>query len=72
MNPFGLANDINHSTQNLVIDQELYNYDYWAFHPMDNTATVEMAKDDFLKFLDSHKVKYVKMDLLQKPVENKQ
>ena len=32
---------------------------------MDNTATVELLRTDFEKFLDHHKIAYQKLDLTQ-------
>jgi hypothetical protein len=40
VNPFGLLNDEQHQVKKLIIDEKLFNYEFWAFHPMDNTATI--------------------------------
>ena len=58
VNPFSLVNDHEFAVSNTFIDEKLYGYDYWAFHPMDNTATVEVQREDVLKFLDIHQIKY--------------
>ena len=40
VNPFALSNDKNHYVKQLIIDELLDKHDHWAFHPMDNSATV--------------------------------
>lgn len=67
INPFSLSNDEKNEVK-VAIDEHLYKDEYWAFHPMDNTATVEIKRDDFLKFLDEFKVKYNRL-ALDVPVE---
>jgi hypothetical protein len=65
VNLFSLANDEKKEVKKLLIDEKLYGFEDWAFHPMDNTATVELKKDDAIKFLDHFKIPYEKMDLTQ-------
>lgn len=36
---------------------------------MDNSATVELSREDFFKFLDHHKINYQKMDLTKEVVK---
>jgi hypothetical protein len=60
---FGLANDEKKEVKKLIIDEKLYNFDQWSFHPMDNSATIEIARDDAFKFLDHFKISYEKIDL---------
>jgi Ala-tRNA(Pro) deacylase len=50
VSPFGLINDINHSV-NVLIDQVFWNNELLSFHPNINTATIELSKSEFLKFL---------------------
>lgn len=40
VNLFSLANDDKKEVKKLLIDEKLYNFNNWSFHPMDNTATV--------------------------------
>jgi prolyl-tRNA synthetase len=40
VNPFALFNDEQHQVKKLIIDEKLFAYDFWAFHPMDNSATI--------------------------------
>lgn len=51
VSPFGLIND---ETKNVtvVIDQDLWKYDRLHYHPNINTATLELAREDFKKFLE--------------------
>lgn len=51
INPFALANDDKQQVK-VAIDEKLYENEFWAFHPIENTATVEVKRDDFLRFLD--------------------
>ena len=50
VSPFGLINDKNHLVT-VLINQSLINYSQLLFHPNTNTATLEISKEDFLKFL---------------------
>lgn len=51
VSPFGLINDhANHV--HLFIDEKLEEYDRLTFHPNINTASLTIARSDFLKFLD--------------------
>ena len=49
VNPFALFNDEQHQVKKLIIDQKLFDYEFWAFHPMDNSATIEVSREAFLK-----------------------
>ena len=51
VSPFGLINDTEKKV-NVIIDQDLWKYDRLHYHPNVNTATVELSRDDFQKFLD--------------------
>lgn len=66
LNPFSLANDANHHIHKLIIEDKLFNSEFWAFHPMDNSATVELTRESFLKFLTHYNINYEKLDLLEK------
>lgn len=56
MNVFALANDEQHQVKYCIIDETLFKHEFWAFHPMDNSATVEVAREAVLKFLEEHKI----------------
>lgn len=47
---FGLINDPEHKVK-LFIDKDLRNAIHVTFHPNDNTASLEISKDDLYKFL---------------------
>ncbi|MDR0969841.1 MAG: prolyl-tRNA synthetase associated domain-containing protein [Lentimicrobiaceae bacterium] len=51
VSPFGIINDKTKHVH-LFIDENLLKSERLSFHPNDNTATVVISKDDFLKFLD--------------------
>ena len=51
VSPFGLINDKDHQVQVLIDSQLTTHYSSLLFHPNTNTATLEISKEDFLKFL---------------------
>ena len=51
VSPFGLINDREHHVH-LFIDEKLQDYINLAFHPNDNRATLVIAKNDLLKFIE--------------------
>lgn len=67
INPFSLANDEKQQVK-VAIDEHLFENEYWAFHPIENTATVEMLRNDFLKFLEQEKIAFHRLEL-DTPVE---
>jgi len=51
ISPFGLINDKeNHTT--LFIDKNMEKAERVSFHPNDNTMTLVISVDDFMKYLD--------------------
>jgi len=62
VNIFSVANDTDNKIQ-VVIDKRLMGVEDWHFHPLVNTATLELRREDVLKFLDSIGRKYVTVDL---------
>lgn len=54
VSPFGLINDTKHEVI-VMVDNDLLNYEKLQYHPNINTATLVIAKDDFLKFLNAMK-----------------
>jgi hypothetical protein len=44
LNPFSLANDKERQVKKLIVEDKLFEAEYWAFHPMDNSATVEVPR----------------------------
>jgi Ala-tRNA(Pro) deacylase len=51
VSPFGLINDKNKEVI-VVLDKDLMNCEKLNFHPNMNTATIQISKDDFLKFIE--------------------
>lgn len=60
-----MLNDEKKEVKKLLIDEKLFGFDSWSFHPMDNSATVEVQRDDMIKFFDHFKIPYFRMDLSQ-------
>jgi Ala-tRNA(Pro) deacylase len=60
VSPFGLINDREREVQ-VVLDEDLRRSVALGFHPNTNTATLEISRADFEKFLDwsGHKVRYL-------------
>ena len=65
LNIFSLANDKDHQVKKLIIEDKLFQSDFWAFHPMDNSATVEIQREEILKFLNHHGVEAESLNLLE-------
>jgi Ala-tRNA(Pro) deacylase len=51
VSPFGLINDKNLVTS-LIIYKEVLKSEFVSFHPNINTETLELTKENFMKFLD--------------------
>jgi Ala-tRNA(Pro) deacylase len=47
---FAVMNDRSHRVR-LILDAELMNYDTINCHPLENTATTNIARDDLLRFI---------------------
>lgn len=50
VSPFGLIND-NNTHVHLFIDKKLLDFNNLSFHPNDNTASLIISLDDFIKYL---------------------
>lgn len=48
--PFGLINDDEHVV-NVVLESDLFSYEFLTFHPMRNNATTVISTVDFMRFL---------------------
>ena len=51
--PFGLINDRQEQKVQLVLDANLMNWDIVNFHPLENTATTAIAREDLLRFFEA-------------------
>jgi Ala-tRNA(Pro) deacylase len=49
---FSLINDTNKKVS-VIIDQELMKYDIINCHPLENTATTAIARDDLMRFIQA-------------------
>jgi Ala-tRNA(Pro) deacylase len=60
VSPFGLINDENHEVI-VLVDSGLLEHEVLAYHPNINTATLEISRDDFKKFLEAmgNEVRYI-------------
>ncbi|MBI2043793.1 prolyl-tRNA synthetase associated domain-containing protein [Candidatus Pacearchaeota archaeon] len=56
VSPFNLINDSEKKTE-LIIDKEVWESEFAAFHPNINTETLELKRDDFHKFVNSLGIK---------------
>ncbi|MBC7361359.1 MAG: prolyl-tRNA synthetase associated domain-containing protein [Candidatus Aminicenantes bacterium] len=63
VSPFGLINGVRKEVV-VVVDEDLMTRPVLNFHPNVNTATVEISKSDFLKFLEwsGQKVIFLKLE----------
>ena len=60
VSPFGLINNHDHAVR-VFVDRDLKTAERVSFHPNINTATLVIAREDFLRFLDAcaNAVQYV-------------
>ena len=75
VNPLSLINDKNEHKVNFVLDEKLKDIERWLVHPMENTATSEIASRDFLeKFLTEtgHEARFVKLEEEEKQEEKEE
>ncbi len=49
--PFGVLND-HGGEVSVALDAGLRAHDLWSFHPLDNTMTTTLTRDDMLRFLE--------------------
>ena len=63
---FALVNDPDKRVT-FVLDRALLDHDIVNFHPLVNTATVALAREDFLKFCDAIGHTPLVMDLPERP-----
>ncbi len=63
VSPFGLINDPGGEVH-VVLDEELKSSLALGFHPNTNTATLEISRDDFERFLSrsGRKVRYLRLE----------
>ena len=45
----GLINDVRHQVQ-LLVDEEIWDGEYFLCHPLVNTATLVLAKNDLIRY----------------------
>lgn len=57
VSPLGIIHDRNHQVT-ILLDEDLPNCDKVCFHPNDNTATLSISYNDFIRFLEHHDAPY--------------
>ncbi|MDH5751530.1 MAG: prolyl-tRNA synthetase associated domain-containing protein [Deltaproteobacteria bacterium] len=62
VSPFGLINDPQRQVV-VLLDKGLLEHDTVNFHPNDNTATLSLSRQDFLRFLEhtGHQVRMLEL-----------
>ncbi|WP_319531512.1 prolyl-tRNA synthetase associated domain-containing protein [uncultured Cohaesibacter sp.] len=67
--PFALINDREVHAVQLVLDANLMTHDLLNFHPLENTATTAIDKDDLLRFFEAtgHKPTILKLEKEEDP-----
>jgi hypothetical protein len=51
--PFALGNDKEGKVKKVILDENLKDLEYLAFHPTINTATAELSMKNFNKFMET-------------------
>jgi Ala-tRNA(Pro) deacylase len=60
--PFGLINDLEHHVH-VFLDKNLQQAKRLSFHPCINTASLIVAQNDFIRFLDFSQNRYEWLDV---------
>ena len=64
VSPFGLINDVNREVK-LFLDKNLQQAPRLSFHPNDNTASLVVKNEDFMRFLKDWGGEYEFLDLYE-------
>lgn len=64
VSPFGLINDTENHVH-LFLDKNLQNAPRLSFHPNDNTATIVIRNEDFIKYLEASGNEYEFVELYE-------
>jgi len=64
--PFGLVNDAEKKVKAFALDENLLKEEWLSFHPLVNTQTIEIKREDFFKWLTSIDRKYEALNLSEK------
>lgn len=67
--PFGLISNSAKDVQ-LILDQEMMDYDLLNYHPLTNTMTTTIEKKDFLDFIQKTNHKPITMQLPRKHIQS--
>lgn len=63
VNPLSLVNDKADKVPLVIFDEKLKSVDWYAFHPGDNSATIELKRVDFEKLMQQIKKTPIYLDL---------
>lgn len=66
--PYALINDKNHAISRVICDAAFHQARMINFHPLENDATIQVAYEDFIKWLEYCGHDYTYIDL--EPVKN--
>ncbi len=64
--PFGLGNDTEKKVKHFALDENLLKEEWLSFHPIVNTQTIEIKREDFFKWLQSIERKHEVVNLSEK------
>ena len=67
--PFGLLNDINHKIK-FFFDINLNNFEIFNFHPLVNTSTISIKKEDFFNFFNINNICIYLLNLTTFEIKN--
>lgn len=65
VNPLSVVNDAETEVKVIIGDQKLKEQEWVAFHPCDNTATIELKREDFEAFITDagYKIHYLDLEI---------
>ena len=65
VNPLSVVNDKENEVKVIIADEKLKNCEWFAFHPGDNKATVEIKREDFTNLLKKwgKEIKYLNLEV---------
>ncbi|MFV0431657.1 MAG: prolyl-tRNA synthetase associated domain-containing protein [Alphaproteobacteria bacterium] len=62
--PYALVNDKEYRISKVILDEAFKGADFINFHPIENTATIQVSHDDFIKWLKltGHNYEYMPLE----------
>ena len=74
VNPFALRNDSDNTLPLIIVDQNLKEQEFWSFHPMDNSVSLEVKASDIQRLIEQEfkkKIQFLALEDEAYPDENK-